>query len=161
MRKLKYAVFAAMLALSSGTVCADTPNPMVNTITYSKNKKIKVFSKTSNRTYAVRNNIRLWQIERYVKFGYVSNDGKYFVALYGGGNLVPFDADSQLVLLTFFRDGEEVKKIMLQDIIKDRSQFVETTSHLYWGDPIGFTTSNKFRVRRVDGKVFSFDLPSY
>jgi hypothetical protein len=150
-----------MFALSSSRVAADAFNPMVDTITYSKNGKIKVFSNTNEKTYAVRNKTRLWAIERYVKFGCVSDDGKYFVAIYGGGNLVPFDADDQLILLTFYRDGERIREIKLKDIIEDRSQLVETTSHLYWGDPVGFAKSNKFRVRRVDGKIFSFDLPSY
>lgn len=161
MPKLIYLLPAVLLISSPGLGFADTFNAMTNTTTYSKNRQIKVFSKTDEITYAVKRKKLLWTIGRYVKFGYVSNDGKYFVAVYGGGNLVPIDASDELILLTFYRNGELIKEIKFNEIIDDRSQLVATASHLYWGNPIGFVKPNKFQVKRIDGKTFSFDLSSY
>lgn len=161
LRKLILLAVAGLITLSPGTGAADSFNPMVDTVTYSKSGKIKVYSKTDERTYAVRKKTVLWTIGRYVKYGYVNDDGKYFVAVYGGGNLVPTDAGDELVLLTFYRDGTVIKEVKLSEIIDDKSQLVATTSHSYWGDPVGFGKSHTFKVRRSDGKIISFDLSSY
>lgn len=161
LRKLISLAVVGLITLCPGTGVADSSNPMVNTIIYSKNGKIKVYSKTDERTYAVRKKTVLWTIGRYVKYGYVSDDGRYFVAVYGGGNLVPTDAGDELVLLTFYRAGTVIKKVKLSEIIDDKSQLVGTTSHSYWGDPVGFGKSHNFKVKRIDGKIISFDLSSY
>ena len=159
MPKLRHLVIIAILIWSHSAAFADTFNPRVNTITRSKNGKIKVFSKVNEKTYAASNGQVLWTIEKYVKFGYVSDDGRYFVALYGGGNLIPLDASSDLVLLKLYCDGKLFREVRLSEIIDDMSQLIATASHFYWGDAIGFVESNKFVVRRTDGKVFVLDIP--
>jgi hypothetical protein len=148
----------SLLCFAIGTVHADAFNVKVNTVIFSSSHQVKVYSKTSGKTCAVRKYKRLWCMNEYVKFGYVSDDGKYFVAVFGGGNLVPRDPPNNLILLTFYRNGNPIKEIKLSEIIQDTSRLMRTESHSYWGDPIGFTKQHTFEVKRFDGKVLSFDL---
>jgi len=91
----------------------------------------------------------------------VSDTGEYFVGMYAGGSLLPTDATDDLVLMTLYRYGKPIREVKLKDIIEKKSQLIKTVSHLYWGDAIGFTKPNIFQVKRVDGKIFSFDLTSF
>lgn len=159
--QLNHLLFAIVFTLVSLTVRADQPNPKIDRVMYSENKKVKVFAKIDGRTYAVKNNKRLWTIRRYIKYGYVSDTGEYFVGMYAGGSLLPTDATDDLVLMTLYRYGKPIREVKLKDIIEKKSQLIKTVSHLYWGDAIGFTKPNIFQVKRVDGKIFSFDLTSF
>lgn len=154
----KYLIFAA-LWICAELAFADAPNFKVDTVTYSANKKIKVVSKTNDRTIALNSaNKMLWKISKYVKFAYVSDDGQYFAAMYGGGNLIPVDYDEGLILITLFRNGKVIKEIKLNEIISSKTQLEATSSHYYWGDALGFVDSTKFEIKRRDGKVFSYEL---
>jgi hypothetical protein len=155
---IKY-LMCVVLSVCATLACADAPNFKVDTVTYSANKKIKVVSKTTGKTIALNQaNKMLWQINRYVKFSYVSNDGQYLAAMYGGGNLIPVDFDEGLILVTLFRSGKVIKEIKLGDVISSKTQLELTSSHYYWGDALGFTDSSKFEIKRRDGKVISYEL---
>lgn len=160
MRRLINVAICALHVLSgSDLALADAPNLKTNSVTYSENKQIKVISQTTGRTFAVnKENKKLWEINTYVKYSYVSNDGEYFAALYGGGNLIPIEYDGNLVLVTLFRNGKSIREIKIGDVISNKAQMELTSSHYYWGDAMGFVGSKRFDIKRADGRIFSFAL---
>ncbi|HEY0061043.1 MAG TPA: hypothetical protein VGC21_02915 [Telluria sp.] len=149
------------MLLASAAAVADTPTAQVDTAFYSANKAVKVVSTRQGRTYAVKGKKVLWTLREYVRYGYVSDDGRYFVEVYGGGNLIPRHPANDIVLLSFYRDGKPIKEVTLPDIVSSTSLLVPTQSHLYWGDPLGFVQAHTFALKRVDGKLFHFDLSAY
>ncbi len=150
----------AALAAAPGAF-ADQPLQRGDRMIYSDNRKVEVFSSITGYTRAMRRGRTLWTIARHVPYGFVSNDGKYFVVQYDGANLIPTDFDPQLVLFTFYRNGKVIKTIGLAEIVSAKSQLVNTVSHYHWGNGIGFVGASKFKVERADGKQFLFNLATY
>ena len=99
----------------------------------------------------------LWKIPEGSRLVFISADGHHLALGYSGLNLIELDADNSLELIGFWEDGRKIASVPLSQIVPDRSILRRTVSHYEWGqfqDVIG----NKIIIKRVDGKLFSFDL---
>lgn len=158
MQVIKFFVLL-VLAFTAPGVYADAQSLKVDVVTYSENKEIRVVSNVRGKTTVLnRSSKTLWQIKKYVRYAYVSNDGQYLAAMYGGGNLVPFNYDPDLILVALYRNGRLIKEIKIKDVVSSRSEMEVTTSHFDWGDAVGFVDLNNFELKRRDGKVFRYNL---
>ncbi|SHG36469.1 hypothetical protein [Massilia sp. CF038] len=155
------ALLLLVLSLSHGAVLADAFRGQRNAPVYSADKTVKVVAASSGGSRAIKRGKVLWSIKEQVRYGYVSDDGHYFAALYDGANLIPQNPPNDLVLARFFRDGRQIKAVQLPEVIQSKSQLELTASHAYWGDALGFTAPATFTLRRVDRKLFHFDLRRY
>jgi hypothetical protein len=88
----------------------------------------------------------------------LADDGEHFVAGYWGMNLIPLNYDKQLVMLYFFKRGELLNHVTLEQIIRDNSKLRRTASHYAWGNFLGLDKSGRYVVETVEGRRIRFDL---
>ena len=89
---------------------------------------------------------------------HVSDDGLHVVTGYNGLNLLPMKfVASDLVVLTFWREGAVVRRIRLGEVFADLSVLEPTISHYNWGGTRGFNSSGLFELWTVDGRVLEYD----
>jgi hypothetical protein len=91
---------------------------------------------------------------------FVANDGKHLITEYDGMNLIPINFTDDLVLLTFWREGEKIREITVKDLFPDHSKLLRTVSPYAWRTTIKFDGQGRLNVSRIDGKMLIFDVPA-
>lgn len=86
---------------------------------------------------------------------FLANDGDHLVIGYDGVNLLDPGTNSKQPLITLCNRGQQLAVITLGDLVKDQSKLMQTESHLYWGDYIGFTEKGDFHLRTADGTSYA------
>jgi hypothetical protein len=99
-----------------------------------------------------------WSLPNWYRWIFVSNDGNYLVTGYDGMNLIPTAYADDLVILTFWNKGKEMRKVTLEEIAPQRSMLERTISHYYWGDIEGINENKKLIINRSDGKTLIYDV---
>jgi hypothetical protein len=118
--------------------------------------------KSSGRTVAARldpggKKTTLWAMTGWFRSGALSADGRSFVAY--PGNLVPRDIEADAPILTFYRDGKEVRRVPLRELVPDRRHLTRTVSHYHWGDVVGVDASGAtLEIALADGRVLRYDM---
>ncbi len=102
----------------------------------------------------------LWRVPGFYWWLFVANDGKHLVTAYIGMNLIPTDSRDDLVLFTFWREGQRIEEITLKEFIPQRTILRRTISHLYWGSIEGIDARGRLKVERADKRIFYFDVTS-
>jgi len=64
---------------------------------------------------------------------------------------------SELVMITFYRDGALTSKVPLRNLIPDLKLLRRSASHWVWGEYLGFTPQQNYRVKTVDGRILNLD----
>ena len=98
------------------------------------------------------NKLPLWSMVGWFRVTHISNDGEHLVIGYGGMNLLPIDYRSNEPMLYFIREGELIKYVTLDQLIKDPSKMTKTVSHYNWGNYIGFNDKGYFVVNTCEGE---------
>jgi hypothetical protein len=127
---------------SSGEVCAESdPNTNVTTI-------------------RKRNADALWSFSGWHRWLFVAEDGRSVVVGYGGMNLVPSASDLQVEVLHFYNQGKLIRSVKLADLYSDRSQLVQTVSHLAWVHSIHVNRANQLVLELVTAGSKAFAMHS-
>ncbi|MBA3353208.1 MAG: hypothetical protein H0U23_12460 [Blastocatellia bacterium] len=152
---------AALAALVIARADMPLPPPHTHAVT-SLNGNIRAVSDPDTGTHIehVRDKRVLWRIPGFYWWLFAADDGKHLVTGYLGMNLIPTDYRDDLVLFTFWREGEKVEEVTLNEFIPDRRILQRTVSHYNWGTIEGIDARGRLKVQRADDKVFYFDLTS-
>ena len=100
----------------------------------------------------------LWSLLSWHRWLFVSNDGRHLATGYNGMNLIPHDFKPDLVLITFWQEGQKVREVSIQDIAPTRSTLKRTVSHYHWGRIEGPNNKDELVVTRADGRKFRFGI---
>jgi hypothetical protein len=101
---------------------------------------------------------KVWSMYGWFRVAALANDGEHLVAGYGGRNLIPLDYNKQQVMLYFFKRGELINHVTLDQIIRDNSKLQRTVSHYHWGNFEGLDQAGRYVVETVDGRRIRFDV---
>jgi hypothetical protein len=152
---------AAFAALSVVIVYADEPLPPPSRVTVtSLNGQIRVVSdpKAGTQIEDVKGHKVLWRLPDWYRLMFVSNDGRYLVTPYGGGDLIPTNFRGDFVLITSWHEGRKIKDVTARDLFLDPKILNRTASHYEWGGVEGIDSNGWLKVERVGGKRFLFDV---
>jgi hypothetical protein len=101
---------------------------------------------------------RLWAMYGWFGVAALADDGDHLVAGYRGMNLIPVNYNKKEVMLYFFRRGELLNHVSLDQIIGDFSRLRRTASHYFWGNFVGFDRDGLYVVSTVEGRRLRFDV---
>jgi hypothetical protein len=151
-----------VLLLAAAQVSADSPPaaPSVQKV-FSTNKRFFVrldpASKTATVFKSAATPAKQWEMPAEFSIGFLSNDGRFLVAVYRGGNLVPIEHSPDEVMLTFFDRGKLVAQIRLNQLIETK-ELARTASHYRWANSFGFESDHRFRVETSDRRTHVYDV---
>ena len=77
---------------------------------------------------------------------------------YAGMNLVPADADMDLAVIHFYREGRLLRTLQLSDLYRSRSQLPRTASHLQWVEAIRVNNTNQLVLHLITGEIAAFSM---
>jgi hypothetical protein len=160
MRALRLVAFMAIVA---GIARGDTPLPPPSKVTaLSPNGAFRAVSEPSRDTRIedVKQSKVLWRLPGWHRAMFVANDGKHVVTEYEGLNLIPKDFSRDLVLITFWSAGKNIKEITLGELFPDRTLLQQTVSHYAWGTVEGINSDSSLKVHLIDGRMMYFDTSS-
>ena len=125
----------------SGTVCA-VSDPRTN--------DTRIVNHTSGKT--------LWSIPGWHRWLFLSDDGLSLAVGYVGMNLVPADADMDLTVIHFYREGRLLRTLQLSDLYRSRSQLPRTASHLQWVEAIRINNAHQLLLHLTTGEIAAFSM---
>jgi len=140
---------------------ADTPLPLPAEVSVmSRSGRIRAISdpKTGTQVEDIKRHKVLWSLPDWHRSLFVADDGKHLVAQNNGLNLIPTDFTDDLVLLTFWREGKKLRDVTIRGFVPEHNMLGHTASHYYWGTVHGIDAQGRLKVKRVDGKIFFFDV---
>jgi hypothetical protein len=73
-------------------------------------------------------------------------------------NLIPTNSTDDLVLFTFWAEGQKLRDVTLKEFVPDRRFLQQTASHYYWGIVHGIDAQGHLKVERADKKIFLFEV---
>ncbi len=97
----------------------------------------------------------IWTVPGWHRYSYLSDDGKYFVSSYG--SLLPRNNNQNINILRIWEKGTLIHEIKASELI-DNKKLVETTSHYYWGNTIGFEMNNIFLISTVEDETLKINV---
>lgn len=164
------AVSIAVLFFAS-SVSADEPAPNKKYRAESLNKKFyldMIPQKGSGGSgpgkgiaYRLGSNQKLWEIDWYARRVILSDDGKYLIRLGTWGSDRSGFSD---LAVAFYREGREIKRYSIKDLIQDPNRLEQTLSHYFWQATESSVESglsadgNHFTLILLDGSVYRFDV---
>ena len=151
--------------LLHGTARADSPEPppAKRTIASANGRFFAVMEPdkwitTIYRTVPGKHEEKVWSMYGWFRVAALTDDGERLVVGYGRHNLIPLDYDKRQVMLYFFKRGELINYVTLDQIIHDYSQLERTVSHYSWGGFFGLDQAGRYVVKTVEGRVIRFDV---
>lgn len=102
--------------------------------------------------------IKSWAMYGWFRVAALSNDGEHFVVGYWGMSLLTLDHKKDEVMLYFFKRGELINYVTLDQLVKDPSNLRRTVSHLYWGNYLGFNKDEYYVIETVENRKILFDI---
>ena len=159
------AVISLMAMISLAEMChADSPLPPPERKTiWSANKRFFAVMEpdkqitTVFRTTPAQPAEKVWSMYGWFRVAALTDDGEHLVTGYDGMDLVPLDYDKQQVMLYFFKRGELLNHVTLDQIIRDKSRLRRTVSHYAWGRFVGLDESGRYVIETVEGRRIGFD----
>jgi hypothetical protein len=103
--------------------------------------------------------IVLWTAQGWSRVAALADDGVHMMLGYEGMNLIPVDYDPDMEMLTFFRRGEVIRRVVLSALVGGEA-LQRTVSHWYWGDYLGLDADGYCTIRTADGRKIRFDMSS-
>jgi hypothetical protein len=100
----------------------------------------------------------LWELPAWERSIFVANDGRHAVTVYGGLNLIPRDADEEMVLFAFWREGKKIGEVRLKDFVAHKSKPRRTVSHSHWGMVRMIDAEGRLVVADSQGRLFRYDM---
>jgi hypothetical protein len=159
------ALVAILVLLSPSLTIADTPLPppaLVTRCSANRNHCATADPQADTLTvYEMRGTVRLdpvWSLKGWERDFYLANGGDDMVVCFSGLNLLPLDYKPDWPMLKFYHRGTLVRRVLLRDLILDRSKLQRTVSHYYWGRCRGFGSEGRYEVETVDRGVLRFNV---
>jgi hypothetical protein len=161
------AVLTAFVVMTppSGVSHADSPlPPPARKTIWSANRQFFAVMEpdkqitTIYRTTQGKQEEKVWSMYGWFRVTALADDGEHLVAGYDGMNLLPLDYDKRQVMLYFFKRGELINHVTLDQIIRDNSALRRTASHYYWGNFKGLDQAGRFVIETVEGREIRFDV---
>jgi hypothetical protein len=156
--------FVVMITLS-GNSHADSPlPPPARETIWSANRQFFAVLEpdeqitTIYRTTHGKPEEKVWSMYGWFRVAALTDDGEHLVAGYGSMNLIPLDYDKRQVMLYFFKRGELINYVTLDQIIRDKSKLQRTVSHYHWGNFEGLDQAGCYVVETVEGRRIRFDV---
>jgi hypothetical protein len=165
--EIRLAALTAFLALIPLARACDADSPLPppeKTTIWSANKQFFAVMEpdknitTIYRTAAGKKTEKCWSMYGWFRVASLADDGEHFVAGCWGINLIPLNYDKHEVMLYFFKRGELLNHVTLDQIIRDNSKLRRTASHYAWGHFLGLDKSGRYVVETVEGRRIRFDL---
>lgn len=100
----------------------------------------------------------LWSINGWYRVAALAADCEHFVTGYDGVNLLPENYSPDTVMLSFYRNGNIIRRVTLAELVTDLSRLKKTVSHWSWGHYIGLEQGTRYRVTTVDHGDILFDM---
>jgi hypothetical protein len=154
-----------VMILLAGVCHADSPlPPPAKKTIWSANKRYFAVMEpdkqitTIYRTTQGKQEEKVWSMYGWFRVAALTDDGEHLVAGYEGMNLIPIDYDKHQVMLYFFKRGELVNHVSLDQIIRDNSKLQRTVSHYSWGHFEGLDQAGRYVIETVEGRRIRFDV---
>lgn len=168
MSRLAYAksALAAIIATVqlAGVCRADSPlPPPARSTIWSANRRFFAVMDPDKRITTIYRAIqegkgeKSWSMYGWFRSASIADDGEHLVVGDEGLGLLPLDHDKQQVMLYFFKRGELVNHVTLDQIIRDDSKLIRTVSHYSWGGCLGLDEEGRYVIKTVEGRTIRFD----
>jgi hypothetical protein len=161
---MKYVVALLSLLLPLAAF-ADTPLPAPKIIeVWARNRGFcavmdpKTTTTVVYRVDGAGGRTRVWQMHAWSRVAALADDGEHLVVGYSGSGLVPLDFTMEEVMIWFYDRGTLIRKVLLKEMVPDRSLLQRTASHYYWGAYLGLDDQGRYVIKTVDGNTFRFDV---
>lgn len=116
------------------------------------NKEIRASYKASGLYLSSQSN-PLWTVPWYAFTVFPASDGNHLV------RMGPWASSLNQLALSFYSKGEEIKRYLIQDLVKDTSQIKPTVSHFFWIDKYHYDDQTRlFHLKTVDGIEYKFSI---
>lgn len=114
---------------------------------------IEVFSSASEGTDYI------WKAPGWSWIAALSDTGEHLVLGYEGINLVPYDYDLNMVMLTFFHNGQVIKTVTLGELVDDALlDKHRTLGHRNWGMFNGLVEDGHYEVKTSENQIIHFNM---
>jgi hypothetical protein len=169
MRKPRAAVALSMALVAAPLLAeschADSPlRPPTRQTIWSANRRFFAVMDPDQQITTVyratneRQGERVWSMFGWFRVAGLADDGEHLVAGYDGMNLLPINYNKQQVMLYFFKRGELINHVTLDQLVLDNSKLRRTASHYYWGNYHGIDRAGSYVVDTVEGRMLRFDV---
>ena len=138
----------------------DSPLPPTSVVTtMSANKRFEAISDPRKGTACVdlSSSKGLWKLPDWYRWSFLCDDGRHFITAYGGLNLLSQNYKGSDVMLTFWKDGKQLRTVTVDELIPDKKILHRTVSHFSWGTIPGITKDGLLEVILEDGSKHYFD----
>src|SRR4030095_4174402 len=103
-------------------------------------------------------NQEMWWMPGWFRIAALSNDGEYLVTGYDGMNLLHLDYKKDAGMLSFYRHGQLIGTVKLNEIITDFKKLQKTVSHYQWGFYIGLDAADRYWLQTVEQVQYVYDI---
>jgi hypothetical protein len=86
----------------------------------------------------------------------LSNNGRFLVASYRGGNLLDLAHAPDEIMLSFYDRGRLLSHVRLHELVREED-LARSISHYVWAVSFGFVSATRFRVETIDRRVHLFN----
>ena len=154
--------FAVMVS-APGTARTDSPQPAVEKTFWSTNRRFFAVTEPKEHVTTVyrvapgKKEEKVWSMYGWFAFATLADDGEHLV-VDCWGELIRLDYDKRQVMLYFFKRGELINYVRLDQIVRGNSKLPRTVSHYYWGSSRGLDQAGRFVVETADGRRILYDV---
>ncbi len=115
-------------------------------------KEIRKVYKQSG-LYLANQTTPLWTVSWYAFTVFPASDGDHLV------RIGPWASSTEQLALSFYSRGVEIKKYLIQDLVKDQSRLRNTVSHFFWAAKHHYDDKTQlFHLKTVDGQNYVFSV---
>ncbi len=99
-----------------------------------------------------------YEVAAWSRVVHLSPDGRFLALGYSGSNLLSLGVNSELTMISFYRDGAKTAQVPLRRLMPDLKLLRRSASHWVWGEYHGFIPQGTgFRVKTADGRILILD----
>jgi hypothetical protein len=153
----------AVLASAPGGARTDSPQPAVTKTVWSPNGRFFAVTEPQDYVTTVYRSVpggikqKVWSMYGWFAFATLADDGEHLIVNHWG-ELIPLDYDKRRVILYFFKRGELINHVRLDQIIQENAKLLRTESHYYWGSRKGLDQAGHYVIETVEGRTIQFDV---
>ncbi len=94
-----------------------------------------------------------WTVSWYAFTVFPASDGDHLV------RIGPWASSTEQLALSFYSRGVEIKRYLIQDLVKDQSRLRNTVSHFFWIAKDHYDDKTQlFHLKTVDGQNYVFSI---
>jgi hypothetical protein len=97
-----------------------------------------------------------WQMPAQFSTASISDNGRFLVASYRGGNLLDLTHAPDEIMLSFYDRGRLLSHVRLNELVRE-GDLVRTMSHYVWAVSFEFVSAARFRLETIDHRVHIFN----